>query len=125
MLEITCSNSYILCQLSQTNERKKYQGLKAFKLRLIDELCKVAATLAPNPTQQISVKPGRPRLSNPVERLEGCKHMIVYSKDDRRCKVCSTPDKPKKTNFRCKGCANQPPLHPKHCFKVWHTQLHF
>ena len=125
MLKITCSNSYILCQLSQKNERKKYQHLKAFKLRLIDELCEVAATPAPNPTQPISVKQGRPRLSNPVERLEGCKHMIVYSKDDRRCKVCSTPDKPKKTNFRGEGCANQPPLHPNHCFKVWHTQLHF
>ncbi|GFR90856.1 hypothetical protein ElyMa_004314200 [Elysia marginata] len=31
--------------LSQTNDRKKYKGLKMFKLRLVDELCEVAATL--------------------------------------------------------------------------------
>ena len=80
-----------------------------FKLCLIDELCEVAATLDLNTTQQVSTQPGRPRTSNPVERLEGCKHMIVYSPDDRRCKVC----------------VNKPTLHLKHCFKVWHTQLHF
>ena len=54
ILEITCSNAYILCQLSQENERKKYKGLKIFKLRLIDELCEFAATLAPDATQQVS-----------------------------------------------------------------------
>ena len=96
-----------------------------FKLRLINELCEVAATLDRNATQQVSTQPGRPRTSNPVERLEGSKHMIVYSPDDRRCKVCSRPDNPKRTNFRCEGYVNMPPLHPKHCFKVWHTQLHF
>ena len=40
-----------------------------FKLRLIDELCEIAATLAPDATQQASTKPGHPRTSNPVERL--------------------------------------------------------
>ncbi|GFS26701.1 PiggyBac transposable element-derived protein 4 [Elysia marginata] len=113
------------CASCLKHDRKKYKGLKIFKLHLVDELCEVAATLAPDPTQQVATKPGRPRTSNPVERLEGCNHIIVWTPDDRRCKVCSKPDAPKKTNFRCEGCENKPPLHPKHCFKVWHTQLHF
>ena len=79
LLEITCSNAYILYCLSHPNLKKNEKGLKKFKFQLIEDLCQVAATLTPNPTQQVATKPGRPRTTNPIERVVGCKHMIEFA----------------------------------------------
>ncbi|KAK0067076.1 piggyBac transposable element-derived protein 4 [Biomphalaria pfeifferi] len=105
--------------------KKHEMTLKSFKQRVIDELCCKASAIMPDPTRTIFTKPGRPRLSNSIERLEGAKHCIAYTEQDRRCKVCSTPKQVKRCNFICKGCEGHPHLHPKHCFEIWHTKVHF
>ncbi|KAI8775184.1 piggyBac transposable element-derived protein 4 [Biomphalaria glabrata] len=125
-LEITTVNAYILWCLTRPPTMKKHEmTLKSFKQRVIDELCCKASAIRPDPTRTIFTKPGRPRLSNPIERLEGAKHCIAYTEQDRRCKVCSTPKQVKRCNFICKGCEGHPHLHPKHCFEIWHTKVNF
>lgn len=121
VLEIACVNAHILYCLPriQAGASKKNLGLKPFKERLIDELNNAAALIMPNPQQQVRAKPGRPRTSNPVPRLEGVRHIVVYSENDRRCKVCSTPQVKKRTKFMCEDCGVY--LHPKDCFKLWHS----
>ncbi|BFZ02551.1 hypothetical protein BsWGS_05590 [Bradybaena similaris] len=51
-----------------------------------------AANIRHDPERSIKVSPGRPRTSNPVQRLEGTKHMICYVDKDHRCRVCSKPN---------------------------------
>lgn len=122
VMEIACVNAYILYSLSRAGQTKKI-GLKKFKHRLIDQLCESAAAIMPEHEQGSVKRPGRPRV-NPIQRLEGAKHLISYTPNDRRCQVCSTPRNVKRTNFVCKGCDGMPHLHPKHCFEKWHTDPH-
>ncbi|GFO02956.1 PiggyBac transposable element-derived protein 4 [Plakobranchus ocellatus] len=121
ILEITTNNAHKLYVLTRPpTTKKKHLQLKFFKLQLIEQLAEAAAELAPN-NAPVNPSGGRPR-TNPVERLEYTKHMIIYTPEDRRCRVCSRPGKKIRTNFACEGCTGQPHLHPKHCFKIWHTQ---
>lgn len=122
VLEIACVNAHILYCLPRVQEgaKKSTLGLKAFKEKLIEELSAAAAPLMPDP-EATPAKPtrGRPRTANPIARLEGAKHIVVWSPNDRRCQVCSTPQQKKRSNFMCESC--QVYLHPKDCFKRWHS----
>lgn len=120
LVEIVCVNAHILHTLTRPDGEKPV-GLKIFKLTLIEDFCRMAATIMPPAHQLSPAAVGRPR-SNPVERLQGTKHLIVYTDKDRRCQVCSTPQKKIRTNFICEGCEGQPHLHPKECFKKWHSR---
>ena len=118
IMEIACSNAHILYVLSHPEAR---MSLKKFKIQLIDSLCLEALSIMPAEEKARKMPlPGRPR-ANPIPRLEGGRHLIDYAKQDRRCRVCSTSTKPARTHFICMDCPEQPHLHPKDCFKKWHT----
>lgn len=123
LMEITVVNAYKLFVLTRpVGTSKSSLSLCKFKLDLIDDLCTAATELLPPTVANTTPLGGRPRSANPVARLEYTKHMIVYTQQDRRCKVCSTPNKKTRTNFVCEGCDGHPHLHPKACFKLWHTK---
>ncbi|XP_059165630.1 piggyBac transposable element-derived protein 4-like [Physella acuta] len=82
ILEVTTVNAFILHRLTRppsADIKRHDKTLKSFKFRLVDELCRNASLLMPDPTTRIFAKPGRPRLGNPLERLEGAKHCVVYT----------------------------------------------
>ncbi|BFZ17147.1 hypothetical protein BsWGS_20186 [Bradybaena similaris] len=123
LLETATMNAHRLYVLTRPMKTKPQDlTLEAFKLQLIEQLTLIATGASPC-TQPSDV--GRPRIFNPVERLHNAKHIISYDKSDLRCKVCSTPKNVKRTHFVCEGCEGMPHLHPRSCFKIWHTQLHF
>ena len=63
------------------------------------------------------------QVSNTVlERFNNTRHLIKYVESDRNCVVCSTPVNRKRTNFKCSGCSNEPPLRSKDCFLIYHSR---
>ncbi|RUS72539.1 hypothetical protein EGW08_019706 [Elysia chlorotica] len=111
-IELTINNAHILYVMTRpegTNRRNL--SLRFFKLKLIDELAAAAAEITPHRDHPPTKPAGRP-LSNPVDRLEGAKHIICYVPGDRRCRVCSTPAEKRRTNFVCEGCVDVVPNAP-------------
>lgn len=127
VLEISINNAFVLYTLSRSEEdrgSRKKLSRKKFKLMLKDELLSAAADLAVEEGNNILQRktPGRPRLSNPVQRFEGAKHLIHWTGKDRNCVHCSKGSgKRKRTTFICIGCSNQPYLCAKNCFEEYHT----
>uniref|UniRef100_A0A2C9LMC3 Uncharacterized protein n=1 Tax=Biomphalaria glabrata TaxID=6526 RepID=A0A2C9LMC3_BIOGL len=122
IMEIACSNADVLYNLSRPDHIKKsFLSLKQFKIKLVDLLCAEASTLMPQEEKEKrKISMGCPRI-NPLARLSGGRHIIDIGDKQRRCKVCSN-SKPVWTLFFCMDCPDQPALHPKDCFKIWHTQ---
>ncbi|CAG5132315.1 unnamed protein product, partial [Candidula unifasciata] len=118
IMEICCINAYVLYKETRPGTTKI--PLKDFKLKLIDELLIAAAESMPEPGTIVPTRRGR-MSSTPVQRLQPGMHLVGYVKQDRRCAVCSTPAKPRRTNYICEGCDSQPHFHPKNCFKQYHT----
>ncbi|GFS01047.1 PiggyBac transposable element-derived protein 4 [Elysia marginata] len=121
VLEIKCPNAHThgLFVLTRPAGTKPWDlSLRNFKLSLIEQLTAAAAEITPHAMQPQKQHRGRPQ-SNPIQILEGVRHKIAYTSDDRRCMVCSTPGDEKRTNFICEGCDDHPHLHQKHCFKIW------
>ena len=119
LLGIIQVNSYIIFKLANNNAKL---SLKKFQQATATQLLEKAAPLADDAPVRRSV--GRPP-ANPVERLESNKHLIDWVKNDRSCKVCSGPGNRKRTNFVCTGCSDRPHLHPKGCFKAYHSKVNF
>ncbi|GFO03013.1 hypothetical protein PoB_002951800 [Plakobranchus ocellatus] len=98
MLEITTNNAHKLYVLTRPFATTKRQlQLKFFKVQLLEQLAEAATELAPNDAP-VNPSGGCPR-SNPVERLEYTKHMIIYTPEDRRCRVCSKRGKKNKNKL--------------------------
>ncbi|BFZ17148.1 hypothetical protein BsWGS_20187 [Bradybaena similaris] len=124
LIEVTFVNAHRLYVLTRLRDVKTQDlTLKVFKLHLIEQLMAFAMEASPFTVQL--PKAVRLRIFNPVDRLEGAKHLVSFVKHERHCRVCSTPGNTKRTQFVCEGCEGMPHLHPKSCFKIWHTQLHF
>lgn len=120
LLEITQVNSYILYCSSRTLPQKKI-SLKKYKTLLIEEI--IQLVMNQHPDDILTPRPiGRPRTSDPIERYTVKQHLVQYTKDDRNCVVCSTPANRKRTNFICGDCVDHPHLHPKDCFRKYHTK---
>ena len=119
LIEVTQANSYILYLLTCPHNSKRIT-LKKFKENLIEELVNSCITMMPdNSTLLKRVR----QVSNPVlERFNNTRHLIKYVESDRNCVVCSTPVNRKRTNFICSGCSNEPHLHPKDCFLIYHSR---
>lgn len=119
LLELVQINSFILYKLK--NGLAKL-GLRKFKKTLAMQLCERAAVdfTAAGATRAV----GRP-FSNPIERLETGFHFVDCVESEKDCKVCSKTGARKKTKYVCTGCADHPHLHPKTCFRVFHTQANF
>ena len=63
------------------------------------------------------------QVSNTVlERFNNTRHLIEYVESDRNCVVCSTAVNRKRTKFKCSGCSNEPHLHSKDCFLIYHSR---
>ena len=119
LLEITQVNAFILYKLQNNLEQLAF---KDYKKALVMQLLDKAEKLHDSSTVSRSV--GRPT-STPVERLQNNKHLIDYCPKDRNCLVCSTPTHRKRTNFICVGCSDRPHLHPRGCFRAYHTCLNY
>ena len=124
IVEITISNAHVLYLLCKSGKKEEMLSLKNYKIQLIRSLCMEAAAVMPQ-EEKDRRKPiiGRP-MKNPIPRLDAGRHIIDYSNKENRCKVCSTPKKPARTHFICSDCPDRPHLHPKECFKKWHTEVH-
>ena len=64
------------------------------------------------------------------DRLNGKTHMIDSIPDNRArdCAVCSDRKGPggrKTTVYCCETCPGMPGLHPKRCFKLYHTKVDY
>lgn len=107
-------------QLSRAGENWNI-GLNKFKHMLINQLCESAAAIMPKHEQSTWRKPGHPRV-DPIQHLQGAKHLLYYTPSDRHCQVCGTSQNIKCTNFVYKACDSMLYLHPKHCFVMWHIK---
>ncbi|GFN77996.1 PiggyBac transposable element-derived protein 4 [Plakobranchus ocellatus] len=124
ILEIAMLNAFILFKQRRPAGTLKshLHTFKNFKLNLVTQLARRAITSAdPSTPVPTPSKRGRKSTTGPVERFTENKHLIVRTNEDRRCKYCSTPDKPVRTSFNCEGCSDTPHLHPAGCFKAYHT----
>ena len=115
-LEISQVNAFILYKLKKELPNLT---LKSYKRALITQILSKVADLGEPCASRRST--GRPT-ATPVERLESNKHLVDWVPNDRNCVVCSKPGARKRTNFICIGCSDKPYLHPKNCFKVYHTK---
>uniref|UniRef100_A0A0B7B5W3 PiggyBac transposable element-derived protein domain-containing protein n=1 Tax=Arion vulgaris TaxID=1028688 RepID=A0A0B7B5W3_9EUPU len=110
LFEIAQYNSFILYKLSHLDEQKT--GFRDFKSMLVQQLLEHTAPLRMEIT-----------ISDPLRcnvYSESAMHLVEYITKDRKCLVCSTPAKLKRTNFICSGCTDRPHLHPKTCFAFYH-----
>ena len=77
LLEITCSNSYILYCPSHPQEKwERPENIQSPAHRRIMPGC---CNPHSKSHQQVATKQGRPRTTNPIKRVEGCKHMIEFA----------------------------------------------
>ncbi|XP_005091357.1 piggyBac transposable element-derived protein 4 [Aplysia californica] len=123
MMEITQVNAFILYTLTRTDAQKKI-GLKKFKLMLVRQIVESLANSNNdnnNDNNDEARAPGRQPENNPMERIQGTRHIISYVKRDRNCVVCSKDGARKRTHFVCLGCSGAPHLHPKDCFQAYHN----
>ncbi|GFO33718.1 PiggyBac transposable element-derived protein 4 [Plakobranchus ocellatus] len=118
LLELTVINACILFDKGRVRD-DKYQKttLLNFKDLLIQQLTDRAADLEPVAKRQ----PPQPVAT--VERMAPQSHFIISVKEDRNCRVCSRPEKRKRTTTVCATCPGRPYLCKKNCFKLWHTKL--
>ncbi|RUS91125.1 hypothetical protein EGW08_001150 [Elysia chlorotica] len=97
------------------NPAAKKWALADFQDSLIAELCDAAATAQAVPRQIPQNIKGFSCLSPATQIMES-------EKKDRNCRVCSRPEKRKRTTNVCATCPGRPYLCKKPCFKVWHTK---
>jgi hypothetical protein len=119
LIEVAQINSFILYKLKKNLPALT---LKDYKLALFMQLLAKAGELGDHAASARPV--GRPT-STPVERLQNNVHLVDFAGKDRNCVVCSTPTDRKRTTYICVGCSDKPFLHPKGCFRKYHTQLQY
>ena len=119
LIELAQVNSFILFKLAKGCPKLT---LKGYKTALISQLLMQSALAGDGSAPTRSVR--RPS-STPHERLQGNIHLIDYHKDDRNCVVCSRPGSRKRTNYICVGCSDRPHLHPKTCFRIYHSKVNY
>ncbi|XP_005102686.2 piggyBac transposable element-derived protein 4 [Aplysia californica] len=119
IFEVSQVNAHILHMKA---EGRKTPLLK-FKHDLISEMCShTAALLLEDIEQQQPDDRGHIPSNNPVAGMKS-NHFAVKSSLTRVCRHCNTPTNRKRTSFYCKGCPNQPFLHPTPCFEAYHLAL--
>lgn len=119
LIEVAQINAFIIYKLS--NDLPKLT-LKEYKLAIVKQLLDKVAVADDCAEPRRSV--GRPS-SNPLERLQGNKHLVDYVSEDRNCVVCSTTVKRKRSQYICIGCSDRPHLCAKNCFRKYHTELNY
>ena len=120
MVEIAQSNAHVL----HTIAHRKQLPLLAFKKQLVRELVEfVAGAMTPEERTAKNHNAGRTP-STKVERFTGNLHLIDQAPSDRDCAYCSKGVKGgprRRTVYYCTGCSDKPFLHPKDCFRKYHT----
>ena len=114
LLDICAMNAFVLFKATRerplTKAYHRQLTFRNFKMALILQLEARAVQMQPE-TSDLTRKPvGRPAKSPTGKRAPG-RHLIEKVNDDRRCKFCSTPQAPKRTNYVCSTCPDRPHLH--------------
>ena len=99
-IELIQLNALVLFNESHQNK----MDLATFKRSLLRQLVESAAVLMP--AGERTKTPGC--RNTQIERFQGAKHIISYSKDDRNCVVCSRPGARKRTNFFVRAVQTNP-----------------
>ncbi|XP_060880005.1 piggyBac transposable element-derived protein 4-like [Metopolophium dirhodum] len=105
MVDTAIVNSYILYKESCNKNKKKYITHLEFRSRLTDELignfsCRKKNTSSPH-EQRYKKKQ---KLSIAHDFTAGVNHMPKFIDKYRRCKMCSTKAKEKRSNMICSTC---------------------
>ena len=123
-MEVIFQNAFVLYKLSRerplTRQETHRLTFRNFKRAVVVQLEKQAVKLEQE-AGVVQPKRGRPFKDSEADKHAPGKHLIMYTDEDRRCKVCSLPEDRKRTNFICDTCPSKPHLHPKDCFKIYHT----
>lgn len=117
MVDTAIVNSYILYKESCNKNKKKYITHLEFRSRLTDELignfsCRKKCTSSPH--EQRSKKKQKLSINH---NFTGVDHMPKFIDKYRRCKMCSTKAKEKRSNMICSTCEI---TLCKQCFEPYH-----
>ncbi|GFO32328.1 PiggyBac transposable element-derived protein 4 [Plakobranchus ocellatus] len=116
LIEITIVNSSIIFNhLQSAQQNQKKIPLACYKDLLIQQLMDATA----EDTQRTREVPLPVAVA---QRLAPETHFQETMQVDRNCRVCSTPQKRKRTRTVCSVCPGKPYLCKKDCFRIWHTR---
>lgn len=120
MVDTAIVNSYILYKESCNKNKKKYITHLEFRSRLTDELignfsCRKKSTTSPH--EQINKKKRKLSTNN---NFTGVDHLPKFIDKYRRCKMCSTKVKEKRSNMICSLCEV---TLCKKCFEPYHKPI--
>ena len=130
IMEVAMMNSFILYKSTRpgplTKPQVKALTFVSFKKQLIKQMEAKAVSLMDinvgSSTDIVRRPVGRPKKNAPPSKIEITtpgQHIIVKGTNLIRCKVCSTPQTIKRTNYYCKTCPSNPSIHPD-CFEAFH-----
>ena len=123
VLESSVVNSFILFNMHMKNldDHNATLDHRSFRKELIYQL----VAKVRNPTFS---RFGHISTIDHEARLDGKLHIIDHRPYSRDCIVCSDRGGPggrKETVYYCDTCPRKPGLHPKECFRVYHTKQQY
>ena len=133
LLDVAITNAYILSFYSPTQTTHTSQRLKAFRLRLAEQLignyCSRRRSDRPAPSPSVTT----PTISGalPTQATRTALHLPSYQ-ERRQCVYCSqyrTPPQRRRVVWYCTECAGKPALcltgkeDGSDCFRIWHARL--
>ena len=138
LFDVAITNSYILSLFTPTTMPLSHQRLKAYRLRLADQL--VGSYNSRKRLGRPRSQPAHPPLTtlppdlgpSPSQACRTVLHLPSRLEKRRRCMYCSQHQQPHKRSdvmWYCKECPGQPPLcltgkeDGSDCFRLWHTHL--
>ena len=138
LFDVAITNSYILSLFTPTTMPLSHQRLKAFRLRLADQLVGSynSRKRLGRPRSRPACPPSTvlpPDLGPlPSQASRTALHLPSRLEKRRRCMYCSQyrqPHQRSDVSWYCKECPGQPPLcltgsdDGSDCFRLWHTHL--
>ena len=137
LFDVSITNSYILSLYSPTTMPVSHQRLKAFRLRLADQLVgdynsrKRLGRPCSRPSHPPPAVPSPHHLGPlPPQATRTALHLPSRLEKRRRCVYCSQYREPRQRNdvyWYCKECPGQPSLcvtgneDGSDCFRLWHS----